>query len=527
MTTLPPLSKTLSGRHLVVTGFTGFVGKVWVAMLLEAVPDVSRLTLLVRPQRRLSARQRVAKIIDTSPVFRTFRRRAGANLADWVDRVIDVVEADLGQPNGGLSPETWTDLAASADMVVHLAGLTDFHPDPAKCLVANIQATGHMADLAAALKTPRLAHVSTCYVAGTKTEGLVEARPGPLSPAGQPLDAAQEIAWLTELCATESDANERTRIGGDRAASLGWPNLYTYSKALAEHLLVARTDIELTIIRPSVVECATRFPMPGWNEGLNTSAPVMWYATTGFRALPSRADHTFDVIPVDAVCRRLTVICAAHLRGEADAVYQLASGDCNPVTFDRIAELTSVAVRRDARRGGHLSQHLLALQDTVPRPRDALGIATTGTALDLAERADTWLAENAPSTRLPAALAAVVQPTWKRWRKRVKRTARDVQRLHDMLDLYRPFLHDHNWTYQTTQTRALMTRLHEDDLEFWSDDLPTMCWRTYWTEVQYPGIQTWAFPIMEGRRAPTDPPSQPPLELQGHRVRQRRQQGAA
>ena len=50
---------TNSTCHLLVTGFTGFLGKVWVAFLLDHLEEVGRLTLLVRGRRDASAVKRV------------------------------------------------------------------------------------------------------------------------------------------------------------------------------------------------------------------------------------------------------------------------------------------------------------------------------------------------------------------------------------------------------------------------------------------------------------------------------------
>jgi hypothetical protein len=64
----------LAGKHIVVTGFTGFLAKVVVAMLLEQIPELGRITLLVRPRGRLqNALVRTERIVDTTPVFRSLR----------------------------------------------------------------------------------------------------------------------------------------------------------------------------------------------------------------------------------------------------------------------------------------------------------------------------------------------------------------------------------------------------------------------------------------------------------------------
>ena len=66
---LPPIRRVLAGRHLVVTGITGFVGKVWLAHLLTHVPEIGKVTVLVRGSRREPALRRMARLVDTSPAF--------------------------------------------------------------------------------------------------------------------------------------------------------------------------------------------------------------------------------------------------------------------------------------------------------------------------------------------------------------------------------------------------------------------------------------------------------------------------
>jgi hypothetical protein len=60
--------------------------------------------------------------------------------------------------------------------------------------------------------------------------------------------------------------------------------------------------------------------------------------------------------------------------------------------------------------------------------------------------------------------------------------------------------------------RQAFTELGPEDAAF-HDDLADLNWRTYWLDVQFPGIARWCFPILDGRDAPTDPPSDPPLVL--------------
>ena len=48
------------------------------------------------------------------------------------------------------------------------------------------------------------------------------------------------------------------------------PNTYTYTKQLAETLLIQECgDLNIAIVRPSIVAAAWKEPIPGWVENLN------------------------------------------------------------------------------------------------------------------------------------------------------------------------------------------------------------------------------------------------------------------
>jgi long-chain acyl-CoA synthetase len=495
---------TLSGRHVVVTGFTGFVAKVFVALLLEEVEDIGRVTVLVRPRGRLRpARARTEQILERSPAFRPTRRRT--DLERWLGERLDAIDADVEKPLCGLTPDDLERLA-SADVVVHCAGLTDFAPDPTKAVSANIAGAVHVAELAEALRVP-MVHVSTCFVAGNLGEATVpeELRVG-VAPHGQPLDAAAEIRALQLACRQTPAASDRVELALARGRALGWPNIYTYTKGLAEHVLAARPDLDLTIVRPSIVECARAFPFPGWNEGLNTAGPLAWLISTAFRRLPTVPEHRFDVVPVDDAARGLAAITAAAVEGRAGGVFHLASGDHNPLTFARAVELTGLGMRRWTARGGGtpLDRLLLRHLDPVPVPADRPGPL----AVDRVRRWGAWLRAklaDVPHDRVPEEAAAWLGTVDAQLGETDERLAR-VER---MLELYLPFIHDNDWTFDTRRARAVSAR--DPAFRF---DLSDIDWCTYWVDVEYPGLRTWCIPLIDGHDVPDDPPALRPLVLE-------------
>jgi long-chain acyl-CoA synthetase len=498
------VTHALAGRHVVVTGFTGFVAKVFVALLLEHVEDIGRITVLVRPRGRLRpARLRTEQILERSPAFRPTRRRA--DLADWLGERLDAVDADVEKPLCGLSPDD-LDRLGTADVIVHCAGLTDFAPDPSKALSANIAGAVHVAELAETLRVP-MVHVSTCFVAGSVGKAVVpETLCVGVAPNGQPLDAAAEIRALQLACRHTPSAADRVELALARGRALGWPNIYTYTKGLAEHVLAARPDLDLTIVRPSIVECARAFPFAGWNEGLNTAGPLAWLISTAFRRLPTVPEHRFDVVPVDDAAKGLAAITAAAIDGRADGVFHLASGDHNPLTFDRAVELTGLGMRRWTHRGGGtpLDRLLLRHLDPVPVPADRPGPL----AVDRVRR---WGASlrarlaDLSRDRLPEGSAAWLDTV----DGRLGDTDEQLARVERMLELYRPFIHDNDWTFDTRRARTLSAA--DPTFRF---DLSDIDWCSYWVDVEYPGLRTWCIPLIDGRAVPDDPPAVRPFKLE-------------
>ena len=79
-----------------------------------------------------------------------------------------------------------------------------------------------------------------------------------------------------------------------RARQHGWNDVYTFTKAMGEQLLVKhRGQVPLAIVRPSVTEGALEDPHPGWIHGLKVTDPLVGGLRAGDRpGLPSRRRRT-------------------------------------------------------------------------------------------------------------------------------------------------------------------------------------------------------------------------------------------
>lgn len=394
--------ESLTGKHLLLIGVTGFIGKVWLVDLLEKIPDIRKVTLLIRRNRTTSALRRFEKIVEESPTFDALQEIHGTKLAQFLQEKVEVVEGDVSQPGLGLDAETQNRLMRSLDVIANSAGLTDFNPDLRDALSSNVDSAIYLLDFLRKCDHAGLMHLSTCYVVGMRDGRVTEELQGNYNPAGHPdFDAEKEIVSLRDMVqrieerseseelakalqrqalgrsgdpskvpTTELDGvlkrnrarwvrNRLVRVGMKRAAHLGWPNTYTFTKSLGESMLAQKgRDLAIAIVRPSIVESSTRTPFSGWNEGINTSGPLSYLLGTNFRQLPSNERKCLDVIPVDMVTRGMTLIAAALVLRKNARLYQLATSAINPVNMGRSIELTGLAHRKHYKMQHGLDQWL-------------------------------------------------------------------------------------------------------------------------------------------------------------------------
>jgi nucleoside-diphosphate-sugar epimerase len=70
--------------------------------------------------------------------------------------------------------------------------------------------------------------------------------------------------------------DELVEAGRSRAASVGWPDAYAYTKALGEQALQeTKGDVPVSIVRPSIIESSLAEPFPGWIRGFRMAEPVI------------------------------------------------------------------------------------------------------------------------------------------------------------------------------------------------------------------------------------------------------------
>ena len=519
-----PIGQALSGKRLLLTGATGFIGKVILAMLLDRRPDIGRVFVLVRPRAGKESQDRFFESILASPAFDPLRARMGPAFDALLREKVEVVCGDLTKPRCGLSD---ADLArlTGLDLMVNIAGLVSLNPALDDSLEINGHGAQFAADLAVSLGAG-LVHMSTAYASGLRSGDVREDENWvgyyPRRGDGRSFDARQELADCDKFIAdTHQQAQrdldtvfleaamkrraERARkAGGEaglaqrlakrwveerfvvegrkRAVDWGWPNIYCYTKAIGEQLIATTPGLRYTIVRPSIVESALAFPMPGWNEGMTTSAPVILAMVSGHALWPAHSKAAIDMIPVDQVAAATIAACGALLLGKHEPLYHLSSADTNPFPVRRCMKF--VGEYRDLYWRDHASDmpafHWL---------RTRLPVVTVPGWL--------WRAFGVPAYRKLVGLVVSAHESFrpkKQPPKWLQKLERELTAIQHVVETFYPFIHDLHCVFKTDKLRALYAGMPAEDRAAFPWAPESMDWRGYWFDIHTEGLRRWVFP---------------------------------
>ncbi len=516
--------KALQGKNILLIGCTGFIGKVWLAKALWDLPELGKVYLLIRRQRTASALRRFEKIIEESPLFEPFHERYGSRLADFLRERVEVVEGDVTRPGLGLEPDVRARLEKELDLIINSAGLTDFNPDLRTALAINVDGTVHLLDFLRGCPRAALLHLSTCYVIGARDGRVTEELQPDYTPARAPdfdpeleheslralvrqieeraagADVTEDLRRLArEKSGTKKLAgdaleshvgkyrtrwlrNQMVEAGLRRARELGWPNTYTFTKSLAESLILRRGgDLPVTIVRPSIVESSIEHPFRGWNEGVNTSAPLSYLLGTFFRQLPSNERKCLDLIPVDLVCRGMFLISAALAQRRHERLYQLATSACNPCDMGRSIELTCLAHRKHYRAQEGLEHWLRAQFDTIPVSKER------------------YRKFSAPGQKAVVRALRRASPPLRFVQGPLMKRERDLERVEKLIELYEPFILHNEHVFEALNVEILSAALPPEERAAFGYDAHSIDWWEYWINIHVPALRKWSYPLIEGR----------------------------
>lgn len=520
-----------SGRCVLVTGSTGFLGQAIIAKILRDLPELERIYAFIRPRQRtdgqvVPAQERLDGEFFSESVFGAFRRQDPAGLEAAKAKVI-AVSGDVTATDLGIAPEMRRELVSQLDTIINSAATVVFDEPLDESIQLNTRGPLALLALAAACtKRVDVVHVSTAYVNGTWT-GLIREEPLPLDcdirqlvaggpdPAA-PYDPLREIEACEEICRqvhAEATGEERTRQlrreiltqrrkrkltrgrlrelvddrrrrwrerrlvdeGMSRAKERGWHDVYSFTKALGEQALVkSRGEQPLAIVRPSIIESSLEDPEPGWITGLKVMDPlVAAYGRGMMPDFPLQRGLTLDIVPVDFVVNAV-LAAATQCTPEEVRVFQVATSSENPVTVNTLF---------DEVRAYFQAQPMLDRDGRAPRLHKWTypGLLRFRILFRLK-----YLIPVAVQEWLMGKLPAKLSPTAKR--RLLASLKIRLRRVLYYTDIYYPYTHL-ECRFETRRTRDLFEQLPADEQRIFSMDVRRIDWPQYIRDIHVPGLR--------------------------------------
>ncbi|VFQ71446.1 unnamed protein product [Cuscuta campestris] len=343
----------LAGKSILITGATGFLAKVLVEKILRTQPDIKKLFLLIRASDSESARKRFHTEVLDCELFRVLRDKYGGKFNALAEEKVFPVAGDISFKDLGI--ENADQILEEVDFIINSAATTVF--DERYDVAMSINTLGAINVLNFAkkcLKLNMIVHVSTAYVCGDRSGSVPESpfRLGDTVNNGDTcLDIDEEKRVIEEKLmelksqeATDKQVRVAMKILGiERAKLHGWPNTYSFTKAMGEMLLLKhKENLCVVTLRPTIITSTYKEPFPGWIEGARTmDIFVLLYGKGKANFMMGDPDSILDAIPGDMVVNSILAAVAHHGSGgdhhqrrkysDKEMIYHVGSSSTNPL----------------------------------------------------------------------------------------------------------------------------------------------------------------------------------------------------
>lgn len=355
-----PVSNMFDGRSVLITGSSGFIGRVLLEKLLSSYGGIKRIYILLRSKKNVSARDRLHKQLLAVPIFDRIRARSDG---DQILNKIYVMPGDIGEPWLGLSQADIETLITdqSLSIIFHSAATIKFDEPLKASIKLNLIATRTLIKICRQL--PNLisfCHVSTAYVNSDIIDNSwIEEKLYPMR------DSPEKLINLAELMDESLMQELKGQLVGNK------PNTYTYTKSLAEHLIANEgAGLPIAIVRPSIVVASWQDPLPGWIDNLNGPTGLVIAIGKGLlRSMHAKREVKAEIVPVDIVVN--TMIASAYYIAKSNnklsiepetseleleknqdveslgelPIIHCNSGDLNPVTWGQLEDQAFPIIR--------------------------------------------------------------------------------------------------------------------------------------------------------------------------------------
>ncbi|XP_049982449.1 fatty acyl-CoA reductase 2 isoform X1 [Alexandromys fortis] len=425
-----------SNKSLLITGATGFLGKVLMEKLFRTSPHLKVIYILVRPKSGQTLQERVFQILN-SKLFEKVKE-----VCPNVHEKIRPISADLNQRDLAISKEDMQELLSCTNIIFHCAATVRFDAHLREAVQLNVIATQQLLLMASQMpKLEAFIHISTAFSNCNLSHIDEVIYPCPV----EPRKIIDSMEWLDDSIIDEITP----KLIGDR------PNTYTYTKALGEMVVQQESgNLNVAIIRPSIVGATWQEPFPGWVDNLNGPSGIIIATGKGFlRSIKATPMAVADVIPVDTVVNLTIAVgwyTAVH-RPKSTLIYHSTSGNFNPCNWYKMGLQVLATIEK------------IPFESAFRRPN-----------ADFTTNNFTTYYWNTVSHRAPA----IIYDFFLRLTGRKPRMMKLMNRLLRTISMLEYFI-NHSWEWSTNNTEMLLSELSPEDQRVFNFDVRQLNWLEY------------------------------------------------
>ncbi|XP_036905919.1 fatty acyl-CoA reductase 1 isoform X2 [Sturnira hondurensis] len=427
------------GKNVLLTGATGFLGKVLLEKLLRSCPKVNLVYVLVRQKAGQTSQERVEEVISG----KLFDRLRDEN-PDFREKII-AINSELTQPKLALSEEDKEIIIESTNIIFHCAATVRFNENLRDAVQLNVIATQQLILLAQQMKNLEVfMHVSTAYAYCNRKHIDEVVYPPPVDPK----KLIDSLEWMDDGLVNDITP----KLIGDR------PNTYIYTKALAEYVVQQEgAKLNVAIVRPSIVGASWKEPFPGWIDNFNGPSGLFIAAGKGIlRTMRASNSALADLVPVDVVVN--TSLAAAwysgvnrYMRPRNIMVYNCTTGSTNPFHWGEVGYYLTHSFKMNP------------LNQVYRCPK--VNFYSNNLLLHY------WkgVRHTVPALLLDLALRLTGQEPW---------MMKTITRLHKAM-VFLEYFTSNSWVWNTDNVVMLMNQLNPEDKKTFNIDVRQLHWAEY------------------------------------------------
>ncbi|PHT37045.1 Fatty acyl-CoA reductase 2 [Capsicum baccatum] len=483
--------KFLRGKTFLITGATGFLGKVLIEKILRTVPDVNKIFVLIKADNKEVAMHRLKNEVLNADIFKNLKQVHGKSYYTFMLSKLVPVVGNVSETHLGLDKDLTNVIAKEVDVIVNSAANTTFDERQVNRSVTKKSYMKHYREI-----TVCFILLPTAYVNGQR-QGRIMEKPfcsgdsitketlsaGVHKNSFSSLNVEDEIKLILESKQAIEDnivSQKMKELGLERANKFGWQDTYVFTKAMGELMIdKMRSDVPVVIIRPSVIESTYREPFSGWMEGNRMMDPIILHygkgQLTGFLVDPN---GVLDVVPADMVVNATLAAIAKHgAAGKPGSnVYQVASSVVNPLVFKDLATLlfdhfNSSPYIDSKGRPIHVPRMKLFSS------REELSFHLWRDAINKSGLTDT------------------ADPNGKLSRKLENICRKSVEQAKYLAHIYEPYTF-YGGRFDNSNTQRLMECMSKEEIRQFGFDVENIDWKDYISNVHIPGLRKH---VMKGR----------------------------